>query len=256
MICTTKRAAWSSLNLTVALLALVCAIPAHSASDITFSPATLNFKHQAGAALPASQSLQIKSSGTALSFTLSLTGPLPYSAQWLSVSANSGATPATIKVFVNPTGLPSGSYSATIVVNAPGAATATQSYSVSLDVGDAAATLVASTSAVTFNYITGGAAPASQPVVLTTTGGALTASITVTGGTWLKVSPSASIALVGLPAVLAIAVDPMGMAPGTYTGKISKGIYRCELDVLVPGQDVAIRAEHEQIVGGLHRREA
>src|SRR5207302_11341890 len=113
---------------------------------------------------------------TPFSYLLSSTVRLPLSAQVLSSSANSGASPSTIKVFVNATGLPSGSYSATIVVNAPGAATATQSYGVSLDVGDAADTLVASTSAVTFNYITGGAAPGSQPVVLTTTGGALTAS--------------------------------------------------------------------------------
>src|SRR5437867_10218151 len=94
--------------------------------DIGLTPTALNFKYQMGAALPASQTLQIKSTGAALTFTLSITGPLPYSAQWLSVSANSGTTTASIKVYVNPTGLPSGSYSGTITINSPAAATPVQ----------------------------------------------------------------------------------------------------------------------------------
>ena len=73
-----------------------------------------------------------------------ITGALPYSAHWLSVSANSGTTTASIKVYVNPTGLPSGSYSGTISINSPSAATPVQNFPVTLDVGDAPATLVAS----------------------------------------------------------------------------------------------------------------
>src|SRR5205085_604696 len=139
-----------------------------TAPDLAFTPTSLNFKYQVGSTLPASQSLAIKSTGTALTFTISITGALPYSAQWLSVSANTGATNATIKVYVNPTGLPSGTYSGTIVVNAPGAGTAIQNYPVTLDVGDAPARLTASTTALTFAYTTGGSLPNSQPVVLMT----------------------------------------------------------------------------------------
>src|SRR5881394_1861538 len=100
--------------------------------DLSLTPAAVTFKYQMGAALPAFQTLQIKSTGAALNFTLSITGPLPYSAQWLSVSANSGTTPASIKVYVNPTGLPSGSYSGTITINSPAAATAVQNFPVTL----------------------------------------------------------------------------------------------------------------------------
>src|SRR3954451_14079666 len=93
-ICSQKLAARPHLFLQFAIAVFALANPAYSAApDLSLTPATLNFKYQVGSALPASQSLQIKSTGTALSFTLSTTGPLPYSAQWLSLSANSGTTP-------------------------------------------------------------------------------------------------------------------------------------------------------------------
>ena len=221
MICLQQRAVRSRLILAFALVLSGAKLAHSTAPDISFSPATLSFKYQVGSALPAAQSLQIKSTGTALAFTVSITGPLPYAAQWLSVSANSGTTNATIKVYVNPNGLPSGSYTGTIGVNAPNAATATQNFPVTLDVGDAPSTLSASATSLTFAYVTGGASPGSQPVVLMTSGGALTASITVSGGSWLKATPSGSIALVGLPSTVTVSVDPTGLTPGGYTGKLT-----------------------------------
>jgi uncharacterized protein (TIGR03437 family) len=222
MNCDARRAAHPRCFLTFAILLSALANLAYATSpDISFSPSSLNFKYQLGSALPASQSLQIKSTGAVLAFTISITGPLPYSAQWLSVSANSGSTSATLKVYVNPTGLPAGSYSGTIVVNAPSAATPIQNFPVTLDVGDAPATLTTSTAALAFNFTTGNAIPASQSIVLMSTGGALTAAISITGGAWLKASPNGSIALVGLPATITVSVDPTGLTPASYTGKIT-----------------------------------
>ena len=194
-----------------------------TAPDITFTPATLDFQYQAGAALPASQTFQIKSTGAALSFTLSITGPLPYSAQWLVLSANAGTTNTSIKVYVNPTGLPSGSYSGTITVTTPSppANAATYSFPVTLEVADAPSTLIASATTLTFAFVTGGTAPASQAIVLLSSGDALSATITVSGGTWLKASPTGSIALVGLPRTITVTADPTGLPPGSYTGKIT-----------------------------------
>ena len=220
MNCKKTRMAWLAAAWLATSVSICANLASAAALDIALTPATLNFKYQTGAALPASQTLQIKSTGVPLNFTISTTGPLPYSAQWLSVSANSGATAATIKVYVNPTGLPSGSYSGTISINSPAAATPIQNFPVTLDVGDAPATLIASTGSLTYSFVTGGAAPLSQAVVLMTTGGALTASITVSGGAWLKASPSGSIALVGLPGAITVTVDPTGLAPNSYTGKI------------------------------------
>ncbi len=204
-----------------ALVALGADLAYSAAPDLSLTPAALTFKYQSGAALPASQTVQIKSTGAALSFTISITGQ-PYSARWLSVSADSGTTTTSIKVYVNPTGLPSGSYSGKVVVNAPAAATPQHSVDVTLDVGDPAPTLTASPATLPpFTYVSGGAVPASQPIVLMTSGGALNASITLSGGSWLKASPSGSIALVGLPATVDISVDPTGLAPGSYDGKVT-----------------------------------
>jgi uncharacterized protein (TIGR03437 family) len=217
-----KRAARFRHMLTFAALALQYANLAHAtAPDISFTPTTLDFKYQAGAALPASQTLQIKSTGTALSFTLSITGPVPYSAQWLSVSVNSGTTSASLKVYVNPTGLPSGGYSGTIVVTAPTAAASPYNFPVTLEVSDAPSTLIASAATLTFTYMTGSAPPASQAIVLMSTGDALSASITVSGGSWLKASPTGSITLVGLPGTVTVTVDPTGLPPAAYTGKVT-----------------------------------
>ena len=132
-----------------------------------------------------------------------------------------GATPSTLKVYVNPNGLPSGSYSGTIVINAPGAATVSQNFPVTLDVGDAAGTLSASPGTLTFNFVTGGANPASQPIVLMTTGGALTAAIAVTGGTWLKASPAAASLSSDARCGQCLGRSHWSGAAGVYTGKIA-----------------------------------
>ena len=148
MICTILQAARARHCLTFAILALASANLAQSATapDVSFSPATLDFKYLAGSALPAAQTLQIKSTGAALDYTLSVTGTVPnYLGQWLSLSAASGTTPGSVKVYVNPYGLPSGNYSATIVVSAPKANATTVNYTVTLEVGDAAPLLSVTT---------------------------------------------------------------------------------------------------------------
>jgi uncharacterized protein (TIGR03437 family) len=219
---TPKRAARFRHLLTFAALALQYANLAHAtAPDISFTPATLDFQYQAGAALPASQTLQVKSTGAALAFTLSVTGPVPYFAQWLSLSGNSGTTPASFKVYVNPSGLPSGSYTGTIMVAATGALASPYSFPVTLEVADAPSTLISSAATLTFAYMTGSAPPAPQTIVLMSSGDALSASITVSGGTWLTASPTGSITLVGLPGTVTVTVNPAGLPPGAYAGKIT-----------------------------------
>jgi uncharacterized protein (TIGR03437 family) len=216
-----RRAAHSYQILLSAMMALSCANHAQgAAADLAITPATLDFKYDAGSTLPAAQALQIKSTGTALSFTISITGPLPYSAEWLSVSTLAGTTSASLNVYVNPTSLPGGSYTGSIVVSSALAATPVHTIPITLEVGNAPSTISTSTNTLTFNYITGAAAPASQPVEVLTSGNALTVSITITGGTWLQASPSGSISLVGLPGTVNVSVNPGILLPGAYSGQI------------------------------------
>jgi hypothetical protein len=86
-----------------------------------------------------------------------------------------------LNVYVNPTSLPGGSYTGIIAISSAAAATPMQNIPVILNVGNAPATLTASTNTLAFNYVTGSAAPASQPIELLTSGGALTVSIAITG---------------------------------------------------------------------------
>lgn len=190
-------------------------------SDITFNPASLTFKYQMGAALPASQKVQVKSTGAAFAFTVSISGPAPYSARWLSVSSNAGNSGASLTVYVNPTGLPAGTHSGSITVTAPTAGNSPQVLAVSLEVGNAPATLTASPATVPFNWTSGQAVPNPQTIVLSSNGVPLSAAIKITGGNWLKAQPSGNIALVGLPGTVSVLVDPTGLIPGTYSAKIT-----------------------------------
>ncbi|HTP34728.1 MAG TPA: IPT/TIG domain-containing protein [Candidatus Acidoferrales bacterium] len=227
MICIRQRAARFRHGLWFAILVISSANPAYSATapDVSFSPATLDFKYLVGNVLPAAQTLQIKSTGTALDYTLLVTGTAPnYMGQWLSISAASGTTPGTVKVYVNPFGLPSGNYSASIVVNAPKANTTSVIYSVTLEVGDPAPLLSVTTpdpsGSILFAFVTDGAVPAHKTMSVMSIGGALSASIALSGGTWLKATPTGNIALVGLPSAVDVSVDPTGLQPGSYSGKI------------------------------------
>ncbi len=206
----------------LALPALAWMGPASAAGpDISLSPASLSFAYQVGAALPAFQSLQVKATSGSLAFTISTSGPAPYNGQWLSVSANSGTATATVKVYVNPTGLPTGSYGATITVSSPSAATPTQTVPVTLDVADPAPALAATPTTMSFAYVTGGAAPANQTIGLTTSGDALTVTAAVSGSAWLTATPAAATALMGLPAAVTVTANPAGLAPGPYSGVIT-----------------------------------
>jgi uncharacterized protein (TIGR03437 family) len=184
--------------------------------DLSFSPTTLDFKYTIGNPLPAAQTLQIKSTGTALTFTIP-----QVASQWISLSAYSGTTPASIKVYVNPTSLPSGAQQATITVNAPQANTPVQTYIVTLEVSDPPPTLQLSPTTMAFTYFTDQPAfPPAQPLVLTSTGAAIEAAIAVSGGTWLSAQYSGTVSIVGIPSTIEVSVNPTGLAPGSYSATI------------------------------------
>jgi uncharacterized protein (TIGR03437 family) len=174
-----------------------------------------------GATLPAAQTIQIKSTGAALALTIATSGPAPYNGQWLSVSTNAGNSPLSLKVYVNPTGLPAGSYSGAVTISSAGASNSPLTVAVRLDVGSAPATLTASPSSLAFTWVSGQALPAAQTVVLGSNGVPLSVSISISGTAWLRAQPSGNIALIGLPGTVSVWVDPTGLAPGNYTSKIT-----------------------------------
>jgi uncharacterized protein (TIGR03437 family) len=216
-----SRAAQLRLIVSVAAAILLPLTAPAASTDISFTPATLAFKYQVGAALPAAQALQIKSTGAAFAFTVAVTGPAPYNGKWLSVSANSGTTAASLKVYVNPTGMPAGTYSGSIVVTSSSASNSPATAAVTLEVGAAPATLAVAPGTLSFTWVSGQPLPTAQTVVLSSNGVPLSAAIGISGTTWLKAQPSGNIALLGLPGTVSVSVDPTGLNPGSYTGKIT-----------------------------------
>lgn len=80
--------------------------------------------------------------------------------------------------------------------------------------------LSSSPSTLGFSFTAGGAAPASQSLIIASTGSVLsfTAALsTSSGANWLSVSPSSGVT----PATLNVSVNPSGLSGGSYTGTIT-----------------------------------
>jgi uncharacterized protein (TIGR03437 family) len=97
----------------------------------------LVFHGTAGAANPAVQPIRITSGGDSIPWSATLEPP----SSWLSLSAASGVTPATVNAAVNLAGLAAGTYQATIRILAPAAGNSPQSVAVRLEVAPSPATL-------------------------------------------------------------------------------------------------------------------
>lgn len=157
-----------------------------------------------------------------MAFTLAVSGS-PANGAWVLTSLSAGKTPQAVKVQVNPTGLPAGSYSATITITGTGTPVPTKSVPVTLLVTTPAPTLTANPASLSINYVTGTPANApslSKVVVVASNGGAVSATLSVSGATWLKASPTGTINLAGLLNTITVVADPRGLAPKTYTATI------------------------------------
>jgi uncharacterized protein (TIGR03437 family) len=196
-----------------------------AAASITATPAAVVFAYQVGAAnLPVTQTLQVQTTPSATNFTIAISGA-PFNAAWLLVSAASGVSPASLKVQVNPTGLPAGSYAGTITFAATIAGSpVAQNVAVTLNVSTAAPTVSATPTTLNFTYVTGAPIPSASlasSFVLSSTGAALSATVGVTGTAWLTVSPTGNVSLIGLLNTIAVTVNPTGLAPKTYSAAIT-----------------------------------
>jgi len=143
----------------------------------------------------------------------------PGNALWLSVSPDAGKLPASLTVRVNPSGLPVGTYNASVQVTASGFA-APVSIPVTLAVTAPLPTLSVSAPSVSFTVPTN--PPPAQTLQLIASGGPVPFAIALQGATWATVTPASGVALPGVPAILTISADASGVDPQTtaYAGKI------------------------------------
>src|SRR2546426_973070 len=73
-------------------------------------------------------------------------------------------------------------------------------------------------SSLSFSYQQGGSAPASQPIMVSSSGGAqLAYTVATSGSVWLSATPTSGTT----PGTVNISVNPASMAAGTYTGNVT-----------------------------------
>ena len=210
---TSSGASNSPRTVAVTLTVTAVALP-----TLAVAPASLTFAAQAGGAAPAVQTLSVTSSGALVS--LSATASTTSGGNWLSVSPASSTTPSTLNVAVNQAGLAAGTYSGTVTITGA-ASNSPRTVAVTLTVtGAALPTLAVSPASLTIAAQAGGTAPAVQTLSVTSSGAQvdITATAdTTSGGSWLSVTPASSTT----PSTLNVAVNPAGLAAGTYSGTVT-----------------------------------
>ncbi len=178
--------------------------------NLVLSPSSLTFGYLTGGTLPAAQNVNILSSGTGLSYSVSTTGA------WLSVTPVSGSTPGVLSVSLNPSGLAVGTYTGTVTVTASGAANSPVSLSVTLNVTATAPRIRLSPGAFTFSYTAGGSLPAAQNLSVTSGGVALGFTVS-TSPSWLSATPTNGTT----GGTVSLSVNPSGLAVGSYSGSVT-----------------------------------
>lgn len=194
-----------------------------SQGALNISPQQLSFAYQIGATGPAEQTLTLTTTGTsAIAFTATATSA-QCGGNWLVVSPQSGAAPATLSVQINTAGLTQNTCNGTINISAPSAANSTISIPVTLLVSNNPL-LQVPTAGVTFTYQLGTALPASQTVQVTSSGSALPFTVSAApvsnGPSFLTVSPASGTS----PQAITLSVNPAtlaGLAPNTYAETVT-----------------------------------
>ena len=186
---------------------------------LAVAPSSVSFQATFGGAAPSAQQLHILNTNFAnLQWSAQVLGN---AAEWVSVSPASGAAPSLLTVSADPGNRLPGAYSATILINAPGAVSSPQTVSVRINVAaEAQPTVAISTQLLEFQGIAGGINPTPQVLLISNAGsGSLAwsaAAQTTTGGDWLAVSAVEGSA----PSTIFVSANPRGLAPGVYRGRI------------------------------------
>ena len=185
-------------------------------AQVTVSTTSLNFAYQLGSGAPAAQTVTIGGtpglSITAVPATIS-------GGSWLSATPTApGTIPGSVSISVNTTGLTANTYTGTVTISAPGAAS--QVVNVTFVVSNMP-TISASPSSLTFNYTLGGTAPGAQMVTVGGSSGlAISASAATVppGGSWLSATP---VSPATTPGSVSVSVNLTNLTANTYTGTVT-----------------------------------
>jgi len=169
---------------------------AQTAPALTPTPVSVSFDWQQGTVIPATQQVSVKSGTSTAAYTIAV---VPAGALWLSASPDSGNLPASMGLRVNPSGLPVGTYNASVQLTAAGFA-APATAPVTLVVTEPLPTLTVSSTALSFTSPPN--PPASQTLQLATTGGPVPFTAAAQGAAGISITPTSGVALPGVPQVI------------------------------------------------------
>lgn len=230
----------SSSKLPSSPLSIPVTLTVTSNIAVTVAPQTLTFNQASGGPVPSAQTVTLTSSASGASFQTSV--PNNQVCSWLSVSPGSGPANGPVTFSVQSNTLPQNSYQCPVTFSFLNSATAPITVNATLTVG-VAQTLTVAPSSLAFTYQLLGAAPASQALTLTSTGGAV--SFTASSNqTWLTLDttsgttgssgskvinasvnvaalPATAVAGASLPAVITIAAPGVLAAPTTVNVTLS-----------------------------------
>ncbi|HWZ45574.1 MAG TPA: family 16 glycoside hydrolase [Candidatus Saccharimonadales bacterium] len=180
-----------------------------TADTLSASSTSMTFAAQSGGPAPVAQALQVASSGGVLAWTAGVSVP------WLSLSATSGVTPASINVSAVTAGLSNGTYNGTVQIVSKGAQNSTVSVPVTLVISAQPVILAASPGS--FNFV--GATtqnPAGRNLVITNTGNGALPWNASGDQSWLSASPASGTA----PSATTVNAASAGLAVGQYSGNV------------------------------------
>jgi uncharacterized protein (TIGR03437 family) len=186
---------------------------------LSTSPTSFSFAFTSGQAIPASQTLAVTASaaGTPVNAQAQYSGT---TSGWLSVSPASAASPASFTLSVSPTGLPGGTYNATIALSAQNVSSPT-SIPVVLTVTTIAQPVI-NAIANAANYSTAGISPGENVVIFGTGIGPATLAVgSVSNGALATTAGNTRVLFDGVPApiIYASASQTAVMVPYGLNGR-------------------------------------
>jgi len=201
----------------LAILYLACAATVSAQVTLSVNKTALSLSSMPGGA-PAGDTVNL-TSATPVAFAA--VAATTAGGNWLSVATTSSTTPSTLFVIASPVLLTGGTYYGSITITAAGTTNSPLVVPVTFTVGVSSSALTGNPASLSFDFVSGGAAPLPKLLqVSSTTGAALNfsaAASTASGVTWLTINPASGTT----PVNITVSVNPVGLALGTYTGTIT-----------------------------------
>ena len=187
------------------------------------SPDTLTFSAESDGLPTPAQTVQVAGSIPGLLFGSVVTPE--DSAPWLQVTPLLGLMPGIARLTADPTGLAPGTYQAIFNAVSPYTQPPVHTAAVTFTVTPARpAHLAAKPDGLSFSLVQRAPSATETLTVSNQGGGSLdftVAATTVSGGTWLTVSPDNGTSTVANSTALLATANPAGLSPGTYSGAVT-----------------------------------